>query len=174
MSMRDSGAARLHSLSPAPATAPAPARADGATRPLIGLHDYGRLETAAFEELDMLSPMRPRIAKLLGDARVVPSGEIPADVITLGTTVRYRIDGDRLERRILTFGRAPVPNGQYVSVLTPVGLALIGRRAGETVEAETFDGGRLRIEIAALEHQPEAEARARSVAGRDGDGPEAA
>lgn len=169
MSMRDSGATRLRSISPAPASGPG-----SGNRPLLGLNDYGRLEAAAFEELDMLSPMRPRIAQLLSEARVVPSAEIPADVITLGTTVSYRVDGDRLERRILTFGRAPAPNGQYVSVLTPVGLALIGRKPGERVETETFDGGRLRIEIAMLEHQPETEARARSAAGPDGDGPEAA
>lgn len=173
MSMRDSGATRLRSLHPAPAPGPVSAP-EGGARPLLGLHDYGRLEVAAFEELDMLSPMRARIAKLLGEARVVPSAEIPGNVITLGSTVRYRVDGDRLERRLLTFGRAPVPNGQYVSVLTPVGLALLGRIPGETVAAETFDGGRLSIEIAMLEHQPEAEARARMPDGPEDDGPEAA
>ncbi|MEP5662821.1 GreA/GreB family elongation factor [Parvibaculum sp.] len=171
MSMRDNGATRLRSLHPAPAPATAPG---GGNRPQLGLHDYGRLEVAAFEELDMLSPMRPRIAALLTEARVVPSAEIPEDVITLGTTVRYRVDGDRLERRLLTLGRQHVPNGQYVCVLTPVGLALLGRKPGELVEAETFDGGKLRIAIASVEHQPEAEARARMPDGPDDNGPEAA
>ncbi len=165
MSIRDNGATRLRSLHPVPA--------NGNGRPLLGLHDYGRLEVAAFQELDMLSPMRPRLARLLSEARVVPSPEIPANVITLGTTLRYRVDGDRMERRLLTLGREHVPSGQYVSVLTPVGLALLGRTPGETVEAETFNGDILRIVISMLEHQPEAEARARSFGGYD-DGPEAA
>jgi regulator of nucleoside diphosphate kinase len=158
MSMRDSS---LNSIPPP------------AGRPLIGLHDYGRLEIAAFEQLDMLSPMRPRIARLLAEACLVPGNEVPADTVTLGSIVRYRVDGDRLERRLLTLGREYAPNDQYVNVLTPVGLALIGRRPGETATAETFEGRMLAISIAALEYQPEAAARARE-AGPDGDGPEAA
>lgn len=170
MSMRDSGALRPHSLNSVPPPAPT-------ERPLIGLHDYGRLEIAAFEQLDMLSPMRPRIAALLAEARVVPGNEIPADIVTLGSIVRYRVDGDRLERRLLTLGRDHAPNGQYVNVLTPVGLALIGRRSGETATAETFEGRTLAIAIAALEYQPEAAARAREAepdGDDDDDGPEAA
>ena len=96
MSIRDNGATRLRSLHPAPA--------NGNGRPLLGLHDYGRLEIAAFQELDMLSPMRPRLARLLSEARVVPSPEIPANVITLGTTVRYRVDGDRMPQYVAVEG----------------------------------------------------------------------
>jgi len=158
MSMRDSS---LNSIPPP------------AGRPLIGLHDYGRLETTAFEELDMLSPMRPRVAALLAGARVVPTREVPDDVITLGSVVRYRVDGDRIERRVLTLGREHAPNGQYVTVLTPVGLALLGRRPGETVEAATFEGRLLSIAVVSLEHQPEAAARASETGGHDS-GPEAA
>lgn len=173
MSMRDSGAVRPHPLNSVSLQAGPPP----AGRPLIGLHDYGRLEIAAFEHLDMLSPMRPRIAKLLAEARVVPGNEIPADVVTLGSIVRYRVDGERLERRLLTLGREYAPNDQYVNVLTPVGLALIGRRPGETATAETFEGRTLAIAIAALEYQPEAAARAREAepdGDDDDDGPEAA
>ena len=164
MSMRDTGALRLQSTSYI--------RTDE-TRPLIGLHDYGRLETAIFDQLDILNPMRTRLAALLAAAHVVPSREVPADVITLGSTVRYRVDGDRLQRRILVLGRDHAPNGQYVNALTPVGLALIGRRAGETVAAARLNEGTLTIVIEGLDHQPEAELRARSGPD-DGGGPEAA
>lgn len=164
MSMRDTGALRLQSRSHV--------RTDE-TRPLIGLHDYGRLETAIFDHLDILSPMRSRVAALLASAAVVPSREVPGDVVTLGSVVRYRVDGDRLQRRILVLGRDHAPNGQYVNVLTPVGLALIGRRAGEAVMAARLDDGSLAIVIEGIDHQPEAELRARSSS-TDGDGPEAA
>ena len=173
MSMRDSGAVRPHPLNSVSLQAGPPPTG----RPLIGLHDYGRLEIAAFEHLDMLSPMRPRIAKLLAEARVVPGNEIPADVVTLGSIVRYRVDGERLERRLLTLGREYAPNDQYVNVLTPVGLALLGRRPGETVTAATFEGRALSISIVALDHQPEAAARTRAAepdGDHDGNGPEAA
>lgn len=165
MSMRNRSSPHLYSVPLTPEN-----RAD---RPVLGLHDYGRLEVATYEQFDVQSPMRSRIAKLLSDAHVIPTGEMPPNVITLGSTVRYRVDNDRMERRMLTVGREIVPNGQYVSVLTPVGLALLGRKPGETVETETFDGLRLSIAIVMLEHQPEAAARAQD-AGPDDDGPEAA
>lgn len=164
MSMRNTGAVRLQSASHI--------RTDE-TRPLIGLHDYGRLETAIFDHLDILSPMRSRVAALLASAAVVPSREVPGDVITLGSVVRYRVDGDRLQRRILVLGNEHAPNGQYVNVLTPVGLALIGRRAGETVAAPRLDEGSLTIVIEGLDHQPEADLRAKSI-DDDDNGPEAA
>ncbi|MFN3933541.1 GreA/GreB family elongation factor [Parvibaculum sp.] len=164
MSMRDTGAMRLQ---------PNSETLVAETRPVLGLHDYGRLETAVFDHLDILSPMRPQVAALLAAARVVPSREVPGDTVTLGSIVRYRVDGDTLQRRILVLGREHAPNGQYVNVLTPVGLALIGRRSGETVTAAQLDGGKLTIFIEGIDHQPEAELRARS--GSDNDhGPEAA
>lgn len=168
MSRNESAARGAHSLASAQ---------ENHARPLLGLHDYGRLETAAFGQLDILSPMRMRLNRTLRDARVVPTTEIPPNVVTLGSTVRYRIGGGAMERRLLLLERYAAPNGQYVSALTPVGLALLGRLEGETVEAPTFESGTLSIHIERVEHQPEAEARRRSAArpeGPDDNGPEAA
>lgn len=150
---------------------------DNRSRPLLGLHDYGRLETAAYDQLDILSPMRGRLNRTLRDARVVPTAEIPPNAVTLGSTVRYRIGTGPAERRILLLERYAAPTGQYLSALTPVGLALLGRLEGETVEAPTFESGILSIHIERVEHQPEADARRRSAArpdGPDNNGPEAA
>lgn len=133
----------------------------GPLRPVLTLHDHGRLDTALFEELDLLSPMQPRIREKLAGARVLPGRDVPDNVVTLGSIVRYRVDGDRIQRRILQPNRAPAPNGQYVSVFTPVGLALLGRMAGETVQTELFAGAVLTIEIIAVDFQPEADTRRR-------------
>ena len=84
MSMRDSGAVRPHPLNSVSLQAGPPPTG----RPLIGLHDYGRLEIAAFEHLDMLMVMGARIAKLRAEARVVAGNERPADVVKLGSIVR--------------------------------------------------------------------------------------
>lgn len=150
-------------------------RLPGPLRPVLTLHDHGRLDAALFDELDLLSPMQPRTREKLAEARILPASDIPDSVVTLGSIVRYRIDGDRIERRVLQPGRAPAPNGQYVSVFTPVGLALLGHQPGDTVEAELFDGAVLTIEIVAIDFRPEADSRRREKAARpDGDGPEAA
>ncbi|PKP72285.1 MAG: hypothetical protein CVT83_00670 [Alphaproteobacteria bacterium HGW-Alphaproteobacteria-5] len=151
----------------------------GSSRPVLTRHDYGRLETSTHERHEPASRMQTRIQAKLTDARVVPGSQIPETVVTLGSIVRYRVDGDRIERRMLQFDREPAPNGQYVCVFTPVGLALLGQSQGDTVETTTFDGRPLRIVIGSVEFQPESDTRRRDSIYRDdspldGGGPEAA
>ena len=144
-----------------------------ASRPVLTSSDYARLEAASFEDLDLTSPMRTRVRAKLVEARVVPGAAIADTVATLGSIVRYRIETRLPERRMMQLQRGPAPNGQYLSVLTPIGLALFGQSAGDVVEAELFDGARLTLELTDIDFQPEADIR-RRMAGRgpDGNGPD--
>ncbi|MDO9127613.1 GreA/GreB family elongation factor [Parvibaculum sp.] len=167
MSIRNGGASRPQLVL---AATPPPEQ-----RPLLTSHDYARLELVCFEQLDLLNPMTPFVRAKLAEARVIPGTEIPGTVATLGSIVRYRIEDRMLERRILQLDARHTPNGHYLSALTPIGLALLGRSAGDICEAELFNGAKLKIAIALVEHQPEAEIRRRAQGSRPGgDGPEAA
>jgi len=143
-----------------------------ASRPILTSSDYARLEAASFEELDLVNPMRARIRAKLVEAKVVPGAAIAETVATLGSIVRYRIDGRLAERRMMQLQRGPAPNGQYLSVLTPIGLALFGQSAGDIVEAELFDGARLTLELTGIDFQPEADIRRRMSGRPDGSGPD--
>ena len=144
-----------------------------ASRPVLTSSDYARLEAASFEDLDLTSPMRTRVRAKLVEARVVPGAAVADTVATLGSIVRYRIEGRMAERRMMQLQRGPAPNGQYLSVLTPIGLALFGQTAGDIVEAELFDGARLKLELTGIDFQPEADIRRRMArTAPDGDGPD--
>ncbi len=151
-----------------------------ASRPVLTSSDYARLEAATFEDLDLTNPMRTRVRAKLVEAKVVPGVAVAETVATLGSIVRYRIEGRMPERRMLQLQRGPAPNGQYLSVLTPIGLALLGHSAGDIVEAVLFDGARLTLELIAIDFQPEADIRRRMARtapdsdGPDDNGPEAA
>lgn len=132
--------------------------------------DFARLEIMAYEET---GPMRDRLLSKLAAGNVINGDEMPVDVATIGSVVHYSIDGNKVERRTLALPELARPTGQFISVVTPVGLSLLGRRAGETFEVAIADGGSLAITLAAVEFQPEAEARRRSSS-PDDDGPEAA
>ncbi len=87
---------------------------------------------------------------------VVRPGDLDASVVTLGSTVRIRTVGPG-DERVLTIvvpTLADSGSGQ-LSVLTPVGMALLGRRAGDTVEV-AVPSGRTRFRIAEVLFQPEA------------------
>jgi len=151
-----------------------------ASRPVLTSSDYARLEAASLEDLDLTNPMRTRVRAKLVEAKVVPGAAVADTVATLGSIVRYRIEGRMAERRMMQLQRGPAPNGQYLSVLTPIGLALFGQTAGDIVEAELFDGARLKLELTGIDFQPEADIRRRMAgtgpdkSGPDNNGPEAA
>ena len=94
----------------------------------------------------------------LDRAEVVAAADIADDVVTMHSTVCVR-DLDRDARRVYTIvfpGEADIDT-QRISVLAPIGTALIGYRAGDVVEWVT-PGGRKRLRIEQVVFQPEAAA----------------
>lgn len=88
-------------------------------------------------------------------AAVLPPQEVPADVITMNSRVRLR-DQDSGEEMTYTlvFPEQADPLEGKLSVLAPVGTALLGYRVGDEVEWEVPDGVR-RLIVEELEYQPE-------------------
>jgi regulator of nucleoside diphosphate kinase len=92
----------------------------------------------------------------LEKANVVSSQEIPADVVTMNSQVRIR-DLDAGKELILTLvfpANADYEQGK-LSILAPMGTALLGYRAGDTIEWHAPSGLR-RLRIEQIIYQPEA------------------
>jgi regulator of nucleoside diphosphate kinase len=88
------------------------------------------------------------LAAELERALVAKPNEVPADVVTMNTRVRVLdlVSGDRREL-VVVLPRESDPSTGRISVLAPLGTALLGYRAGDEVEW-LMPGGlrRLRIE----------------------------
>lgn len=84
------------------------------------------------------------LADLLVEARLVPHEELPADRVAMNSKVTYEEEPDG-ERRsvILVHPIESDPARGRISVLSPIGLALLGRRPGALVDA-TLPGDRVR------------------------------
>ena len=95
--------------------------------------------------------------KELDRAEIVKPEEIPSDVITMNS--RFRVhDLDTGEDFLYTLvfsGRADSASGK-ISILAPVGTAMLGYRVGDTVEWEDH-GGLKRVKVEEIHYQPEAE-----------------
>jgi regulator of nucleoside diphosphate kinase len=92
----------------------------------------------------------------LDRAQVMAACDIPRDVVTMHVPVRVT-DLDGGERRTLTLvfpGEADSGQGK-ISVLAPVGTALLGYRVGDIVEWQV-PGGLRRLRIEAILHPSEA------------------
>lgn len=92
----------------------------------------------------------------LGEAVVVRSEDIPPTVVTLNSRVLVRTLGTQAEREftLVVPEHADLRKGR-ISVLTPVGGALLGRRQGDIVDCDV-PAGKFQLRIEAVLYQPEA------------------
>ena len=97
-----------------------------------------------------------RLREELERATIVRSGDVPAGVITLNSRARIAdVDtGTVAEYTLVLPLHADIGQGR-VSVLAPVGTALLGQQEGDVVEW-TVPAGRKRFRVEAVLYQPEA------------------
>jgi regulator of nucleoside diphosphate kinase len=96
------------------------------------------------------------LADELDRARVVAKEHCPAHTVRMGSGVEFRDDATgRIQTVSLVYpGEADISQGK-VSVLTPIGTALIGLRTGQSISWETRAGDVRRLTILAV-REPEA------------------
>jgi regulator of nucleoside diphosphate kinase len=101
-------------------------------------------------------PYLETLADALDHASIVESSAIPADVVTMNSTVRL-IDLNSHEDMVLTitYPEASDINNGKISVLAPVGTAILGCRQGDTITWEVPAGVRS-LRVDRVLYQPEA------------------
>ena len=107
---------------------------------------------ADLNRLRAYAPLRRELERAL----VVSSAAVPGDVATMNSRVRYADETDGVRRTVsLVFpSRADAAKGK-VSVLAPVGAALLGLSEGQSIEWEFPDGSRRRLRLEQVVFQPE-------------------
>ncbi len=92
----------------------------------------------------------------LDRAIIIPSREIPSDVVTMNSEVRMKDmdSGKEMTFRLVFPGDADYEKGK-LSILAPIGTALIGYRKGDTIAWKVPVGLR-RLRILEVVYQPEA------------------
>ena len=88
-------------------------------------------------------------------ATSVDPEQTPEDVITMNSTVRLRdLDNGDVEEYTLVYPRHADVLENRISVLAPLGMALLGYRTGDTVQWPV-PGGTLRMRVEEVTYQPE-------------------
>jgi regulator of nucleoside diphosphate kinase len=100
----------------------------------------------------------PHLAAELGKACVVDPREIPADVVTMNSRVLYE-DASTGECREITIVYPQEANAarNFVSVLAPVGMALLGLAQGQSITWPLPGGTTRSLRVLKIVYQPEAE-----------------
>ncbi|RUU50512.1 nucleoside diphosphate kinase regulator [Mesorhizobium sp. M2C.T.Ca.TU.002.02.1.1] len=85
-------------------------------------------------------------------ARVVADGWVSAGTVRMGSAVTFKPDtGDRKTVTLVYPGDADISEGK-VSVLTPIGTALIGLSAGQSIMWTARDGRRHELLVLGVSH----------------------
>lgn len=101
-------------------------------------------------------PARQLLEKELERGTVYEPAEMPANVVTMNSTVRIRLLKTGEEPSLtLVYPKDLDAAGDKVSVLAPVGSALLGLREGDQIHWPMPDGETQPIEVLQLIYQPE-------------------
>ena len=110
----------------------------------ISRDDYSRLRLflAAALNSNATDALR-HLAEELDRAAVVDASALPADVVTMNSTVEFEDLGTgEIEEYTITFPDRADLDLKRISILAPIGTALIGCRAGDLVQWSTPGGVR--------------------------------
>ncbi len=96
------------------------------------------------------------LAAELARAQVVPSAQVPAEVITMNSTVCLEDleTGEEMTFTLVFPNEADIDQNK-ISVLAPIGTAMLGYRVGDTLEWPV-PGGISRLQVKQILYQPEA------------------
>jgi regulator of nucleoside diphosphate kinase len=127
-------------------------------QPIITVPDRQRLGTlidraaeAGLVERRYLNDLEAELEQ----AVAVDPHDVPNDVITMNSTAQLRDLGTgELLQFTLVYPRDANPDAQCVSVLAPIGTAMIGYRTGDIIEWPV-PAGTIRLQVEGVTYQPE-------------------
>ncbi|MCO7736736.1 nucleoside diphosphate kinase regulator [Brucella intermedia] len=117
--------------------------------------DYERLMGLATNVSERLEEIAEELMAELDRAKVVPAKRLPQDVIHMGSTVEFR-SNDGHERRVTLVypGEADIAQGK-ISILTPIGTALIGLAPGQSISWTARDGKQHELNVLSVSNEVE-------------------
>lgn len=122
------------------------------------------ISTIDFERLERLLDSLPNngfIGKVeleaeLARAKIVEPKDVPSTVVTMNSTVRFKVESSSDEFELtLVYPKDSDLNGRTLSILAPVGSALLGLAQGDEIEWPKPGGGVMRVQIHEVAYQPE-------------------
>lgn len=115
---------------------------------VISQEDYQKISTIlSVVETDIADQLEEE----LGRAELVPSEELPQDIVSMNSKVTFvDLNTDKEQSVILAYPNEANIEEHKVSILAPVGAALIGLRVGQMIDWPIGGGKVRRIKVIAV------------------------
>lgn len=110
------------------------------------------LEQAAYAD----NPIGEALNEELDRAEILTPQEMPADVVTMNSTVRFLdLISNEEYTRTLVYPASLKDSAEQLSVMAPIGAALLGLRVGDEI-SWALNGVKTRVKVLEMVYQPEA------------------
>ncbi|AKA38378.1 nucleoside diphosphate kinase regulator [Yersinia ruckeri] len=129
------------------------------TKPSITINelDAERLDALLAQPAFADSPIANALNEELDRADILPPSEIPADVVTMNSRVRFRdLNSEEEHIRTLVYPASLKDSSEQISVMAPLGAALLGLHVNDEINWTLPGGDEARITVLELLYQPEA------------------
>ncbi|MDR9469136.1 nucleoside diphosphate kinase regulator [Marinospirillum sp.] len=125
---------------------------------LLNELDHARLERLVDSAEYSKMPVAQALAERLDNADIAAPDEIPADLVSMHSRVRFRdIKADTLLEKELVYPHNLQKEAtDQLSVMAPLGAALLGARVGEEVHWQLPSGKDAALKVEEILYQPEA------------------
>ena len=118
--------------------------------------DFERLNTLLDSLQDSDSLGIEELEAELDRANVVEPNEISPQIVTMNSTVKFVIESTNSEFEFtLVYPKDLDSSGKKISILAPVGSALLGLTPGDEIEWPKPGGGIMKVTIKGITYQPE-------------------
>lgn len=117
--------------------------------------DLERIERL-LDDADPVLPQHELLREELLRARVVAPADVPADVVTMNSRVRFAVQPAAREYEMtLVYPRDAGGADDRVSVLAPAGAALLGLAVGDRIVWPAPGGASIDVQVMDVVYQPE-------------------
>ena len=114
---------------------------------IVSTADHERLTDLATASLERLPEVANELLAEMDRARVVEEPAVPANVVRMGSTVTFKSDDGHTRTLKLVYPVDESLDQHRISVMTPVGAALVGLAEGQSISWTARDGKHHRLTV---------------------------
>ena len=119
---------------------------------VISADELAHIEALADGAVQRNPALADRLLEDLGRARIVPAQKMPKTVIGINSTATYTDEGTGQQRRVtLVYPEKADIDQQRISLMTPIGVALLGLSEGASFYWDTRDNERRMLTVTRVE-----------------------
>jgi regulator of nucleoside diphosphate kinase len=117
------------------------------THIIVSNAEYERLTDLANASMERLPDVAQELLDELERAEIVDDKDVPKDVVRMGSTATFKSDDGHVRTLKLVYPADESLDEHRISVMTPVGAALIGLGTGQSISWTARDGKDHRLTV---------------------------